>query len=41
MTINGLNDKHTEELYVSQKNDLIRKYWVGCKGQQLYIKANY
>ena len=30
--VNGINDTHTEELELSQKNDLVRKYWIGCKG---------
>ena len=26
------DDKHTDELALSLRNDLVRKFWVGCKG---------
>ena len=27
-----VTDKQTDELNLSVKNNLVRKYWVGCKG---------
>ena len=32
LTSNGLKDKQTEELALCVERDLLRKFWVGCKG---------